>query len=595
MKKQLIYWLAAFVIVVVGCQKELSFEGSNAPAKGSLKSDATGDCLPKTVNGTYMATNPLVPTTNTISVQVNVSTTGSYVVGTDTVNGYYFRAVGIFTTLGINNVTLRGYGTPFTGGVNNFVVSFDTTFCDIQVTVISPGVGTLGGSPNACAPIIVNGGYSPGVALTASNNADIQVNVTTPGFFNITTDTIDGIWFNYAGNLTTPGPQTVTLLARGSLPAATATGTKTFTVKLGTGRCTFPVIVAAPAAGTVDCTAAVVSGTYTLAIPLVPATNTVQISVNVTTIGAYNITTDTVNGIWFNASGTFTATGNTPLTLAGHGTPTGSGGSATFTVKFTPSTCTFSVTIGNGLGAYTPDCTTAVPDLDGLYEVGTQLNCSNTVDIDVDVTALGPYSITTTATNGMTFSASGTFTTLGVQTIKLQGSGTPTAAATPVTNIPMPGTVPCTFPITVDPAPVVDWNFTKTNAPATIYRGQTDAATLLPVPPGVIFTLQGSNSFGSDQLVILLSDANGIINNGETYSTSALLGNQAAFSYTLATSANCADIYSADLTISGVSITFTVTSHNILTQTITGTFTGTAKNVAAQTLTITTGTFTGTY
>jgi hypothetical protein len=61
MKKLLFYWLAAFVIVAIGCQKELSFEGSNTPAKGSLQSDVTGDCLPKSVNGTYLAGTQLIP------------------------------------------------------------------------------------------------------------------------------------------------------------------------------------------------------------------------------------------------------------------------------------------------------------------------------------------------------------------------------------------------------------------------------------------------------------------------------------------------------------------------------------------------------
>ena len=77
----------------------------------------------------------------------------------------------------------------------------------------------------------------------------------------------------------------------------------------------------------------------------------------------------------------------------------------------------------------------------------------------------------------------------------------------------MPGTTACTFPIVVDAAPVVDWKFTVTNAPATTYQGQTDGAQLTasPVPPGFIFVLLGSNSAGSDNLTIALSDANGTI------------------------------------------------------------------------------------
>lgn len=89
MKKLLLYWLAAVTIISFGCQKELSFEGSNTPAEGSLQFDLTGDCLPKTVNGTYVVGVDLVPATNTITVQVNVSKTGPYVVYTDTMNGFF--------------------------------------------------------------------------------------------------------------------------------------------------------------------------------------------------------------------------------------------------------------------------------------------------------------------------------------------------------------------------------------------------------------------------------------------------------------------------------------------------------------------------
>ena len=131
MKKQFLYLLALIVVIGIGCQKELSFELPDSPAKGSLQSEITGDCLPKTIAGAYIATTPLVPTANTITVSVLVTQTGTYAIGTDTVNGYYFRGIGTFTSLGVNTVTLRGNGTPFAEGVNNFVVSFDGTICDI--------------------------------------------------------------------------------------------------------------------------------------------------------------------------------------------------------------------------------------------------------------------------------------------------------------------------------------------------------------------------------------------------------------------------------------------------------------------------------
>ena len=129
MKKHLLYWLALGIIVVAGCQKELSFEGSRTPAEGSLQSEASGDCLPKLVNGIYEAAQPLVADTNTTEVSVNVTRTGSYTVYTDTVNGYYFRGTGLFTVTGVNTVKLQSSGTPFVAGVNNFKVFFDSTEC----------------------------------------------------------------------------------------------------------------------------------------------------------------------------------------------------------------------------------------------------------------------------------------------------------------------------------------------------------------------------------------------------------------------------------------------------------------------------------
>ena len=104
MKKQILYFLAIGVILMNSCQKEVSFETGGSPSAGSLQDDASGDCLPKSVNGAYIAATPLVAATNTITVSVNVIKTGTYLVYTDTVNGYYFRATGSFTTLGSNNV-----------------------------------------------------------------------------------------------------------------------------------------------------------------------------------------------------------------------------------------------------------------------------------------------------------------------------------------------------------------------------------------------------------------------------------------------------------------------------------------------------------
>src|SRR5687768_4642819 len=129
MKKHFFYWLACGLIMIVACQKETSFETGGTPSDGTLQADGSGDCLPKTVSGAYLVNTTLLPATNTITVQVNVNQTGRYTIGTDTVNGYFFHTSGVFTGTGPANVILRGNGTPFAAGIDNFVVTYDSTSC----------------------------------------------------------------------------------------------------------------------------------------------------------------------------------------------------------------------------------------------------------------------------------------------------------------------------------------------------------------------------------------------------------------------------------------------------------------------------------
>jgi len=456
MKKHAFYWLALILVVFIGCQKELSFENGNIPAQGSLQSDATGDCLPKTVNGTYVATTALVPTTNTISVQVNVSQTGNYTITTDTVNGYFFRASGVFTTLGNNDVTLRGNGTPFTEGVNNFIVSFDSTICDIAVTVLPAGTGaavyTLNGAPASCTGAVVAGTYGIGVPLTATNTATINVNVTTVGTYSLTT-TFQGMTFSASGAFTTTGANTITLVGSG---APTTGGANTVPLTVGTTTCSFVVNVGTAAVGTLGggpgaCTPSTVSGVYTVGTALT-TTNLVQVQLNVTTAGSFNVSTNTVAGFSFGGSGNATV-GTQLITLVGTGTPT-TAGAQTFTMTFGTSTCTFTVnvvgvaaaagTLGGGPGACTPST------VNGIYVASTALTAANTITVQANVTTAGSYSITTNTVSGFSFAGSGTFAATGLQNVTLTGTGTPAAAGTQTFTVTW-GTSTCTFTVKVLP------------------------------------------------------------------------------------------------------------------------------------------------
>jgi len=176
--------------------------------------------------------------------------------------------------------------------------------------------------------------------------------------------------------------------------------------------------------------------------------NTVTLSVNVTTIGTWTLTSGTVDGIKFSGSGTFTTTGVQTVLLKASGTPA-AGGTFIFAVGATA--CSFSVTVAaaaNNTAVFTLNgspnaCTTAT--VSGTYTVGVATTADNTVTIAASVANAGTYSITTATVNGINFSGTGQLA-VGVQNIVLKASGTPTAAGT---NNYTAGTNGCSFPVTV--------------------------------------------------------------------------------------------------------------------------------------------------
>lgn len=72
--------------------------------------------------------------------------------------------------------------------------------------------------------------------------------------------------------------------------------------------------------------------------------NFLEVTVNVTQSGSFNVSTDTVNGYYFAGSGVIGNAGTNTIRLKGVGTP-GSQGTDLFTVKFDTTTCTVAVTV----------------------------------------------------------------------------------------------------------------------------------------------------------------------------------------------------------------------------------------------------------
>jgi hypothetical protein len=342
-----------------------------------------------------------------------------------------------------------------------------------------------------CAPAAVNGIFKQDTVLALDANfVDVQVNVTTPGTFDIKSDTVNGYSFSKTGSVAF-GNNTIRLYASGKPIVA---GTNTFTITYGASTCTFDITVTGsgvlPAEFTLGsiagiCMQAIPGGTYAVGVPLT-ASNTLTVQVNVTKAGNYILgAIAPTAGLLFSGSGTFTTLGLQTVTLTGTGTPT-TAGIAIVTVTNLASTCTYGITVQAAAppAVFTLDgapngCTNFI--LNGTYAAGVAASVSNTVTLNVNVTTAGSYTITTNTANGITFSKTGVFTATGLQTVVLTATGTPTAAGA-FTFTPVVTTGNCNFSVTctgTPPLPTGDyfpltanswWSYDEASLTDTIYH-----------------------------------------------------------------------------------------------------------------------------
>src|SRR5215203_604324 len=244
MNKLFAVLIVSFTVLFFACQKEINPDILGTTSDGSLQKDGGGLCLPKTINGTYVAGTAL-SSTNTMDVTVNVAAKGAYSIYTNTVNGYSFKSTGNFTSTGLQTVNLKGSGTPTSLGNNVFTVYFDSTQCDVTVTVLPAGAGgpavfALAGAGGNCTTPMISGNYLIGTALNSSNTVKLNVNVTTIGTYNVTISAVSGMTFSSGnGAFTATGQQTITLIGSGT-PTGTA-GSVSIPVTAGTSTCNFQI------------------------------------------------------------------------------------------------------------------------------------------------------------------------------------------------------------------------------------------------------------------------------------------------------------------------------------------------------------------
>ena len=294
-------------------------------------------------------------------------------------------------------------------------------------------------SGGACINTVLNGSYYTNQVLNATNTIQLEVYVDSIGTYNVTTNTQDDIQFHAAGSFISTGIQSIIFTGSGT---PQSNGSFTFVPPVGLG-CTFSInVISAPpqvAAFTLsgapnNCTEPQLTGTYQAGLGLNSNNNLLVIQVDVTVPGTYSITTDTLDGISFSASGKFTNTGSQTITLHGFGTPSFARNLIFNIVSPVTQGCSFDVSvvdapplatyvIQSGTGAAGSVC---IYKLGGIYNKGVAMNASNTLSTDVYVTVVGNYTIATSEVNGIVFSNSGTFTSVGDQYVTLVASGTPT-------------------------------------------------------------------------------------------------------------------------------------------------------------------------
>lgn len=225
------------------------------------------------------------------------------------------------------------------------------------------------------------------------------------------------------------------------------------------------------------------------------------------------------------------------------------------------------------------------PNIQGTYYTSQALGDSNYVQLQVNVTKAGSYTIKTDTQNGFSFADSGHFSATGVQTIKLKGKGTPINAITTDFTVTFDSTS-CSFSINVkdggnlNPNPSdTAWQFSDAQGS---YHGSVDSAFFETLSSQghsyKTFTVVGSTAATADsvfQLAVAFPDTTVALN------TYTLAKGNAAFAFIRWNGSQVTPIYNAVIDSTGAvapgtELTVNIETYNSATKIISGTFNGTA-------------------
>ncbi|QBQ42053.1 hypothetical protein E2P86_13205 [Sphingobacterium psychroaquaticum] len=188
----------------------------------------TIDCANAVVKGTYKQDVPLT-LDNTIEIEIDVVKTGDITdIKATGPGGISFSSGPLaLRALGKQKVVLQGSGTPT--GTNDIMLTVlgtptgGSTSCQVTVPVEAQPVNYT----TTCNSIQAIGAYAPNVDMKPSNQIKLDVIVSYPGAWTISTQTENGVTFSGSGTFATTGQQTVYLNATGK---GTTDGTFTYNI-----------------------------------------------------------------------------------------------------------------------------------------------------------------------------------------------------------------------------------------------------------------------------------------------------------------------------------------------------------------------------
>lgn len=392
--------------------------------------------------GTMLAGEQVLSTV-TQTLSATVSSTGTYDIAA-AANGVTFRGTGTFTTTGPNQpIVLTATGTPVlatgAGSSTTSITYVTSTTPSATFTRSVAGLSSNGRAEVSSYTL----GSSTGTMIHTEPVTNVKenfvANVTIPGSYNLTASSSgSGITYTARGTFINTGNQNFDLTASGT---PLATGTFTFTsntipsatfARTINSRSTYGLAIV------LGYTVPVSFGTMRAGDEIQDGTVYQTMRANVTKIGNYNLSTNTINGVTFTAIGNHTSTGaDKPIVFYASGTPTLTG-IYNYISNTTPS-ATFTSTVlaqisSNGLAKIS---SMSLGNSTGILRSGRPVE-NLTQELTVDVTRVGTYSFSTfkdaltlenadLGNNRITYAKSGTFTNTGIQTVVLTASGTPKA------------------------------------------------------------------------------------------------------------------------------------------------------------------------